>query len=106
MLYAEDVARSFGAVDVLDGVSFVIGDGERVGLVGPNGAGKSTILRLLAGDDRPDEGHCGVRGGGTLGFLTGRGLRSGSERAAETRRALARSAVTFGRVLVLRALLA
>ena len=44
--------------------------------------------------------------GGTLGFLTGRGLRSGSERAAETRRALARSAVTFGRVLVLRALLA
>jgi hypothetical protein len=44
--------------------------------------------------------------GGALGFLTGRGLRSGSERAAETRRALAHSAVNLGRVLVLRALLA
>jgi ATP-binding cassette, subfamily F, member 3 len=68
MLYAEGVAKSFGVVDVLHDVSFIISDGERVGLVGPNGAGKSTILRLLAGDDTPDEGTCGYRGG-DLGFL-------------------------------------
>ncbi len=69
MLFAEFVAKSFGPVDVLDDLSFIIGDRERVGLVGPNGAGKSTLLKLLAGDEKPDEGRCGVRGGGTLGYL-------------------------------------
>jgi len=68
MLYAENVSKSFGALDVLQDVSFIIGDGERVGLVGPNGSGKSTILRLLAGDQKPDTGSCGHRGG-SLGYL-------------------------------------
>jgi ATP-binding cassette subfamily F protein 3 len=68
MLFAEHVARTFGSKDVLLDVTFTVSDGERVGLVGPNGAGKSTILRLLAGDDRPDGGRAGHRGG-SLGFL-------------------------------------
>jgi ATP-binding cassette subfamily F protein 3 len=68
MLYAENATKSFGPVDVLTGVSFIIGDGERVGLVGPNGGGKSTILRLLAGDHTPDSGAAGHRGG-ALGYL-------------------------------------
>jgi ATP-binding cassette subfamily F protein 3 len=53
---------------VLTDISFIIGDGERVGLVGPNGAGKSTLLKLLAGEDEPDKGSAGHRGG-ALGFL-------------------------------------
>ncbi len=68
MLYAENVTRSFGPVDVLEGLSFIIGDGEHVGLVGPNGGGKSTILRLLAGDQKPDHGAVGWRRG-DIGFL-------------------------------------
>jgi len=68
MLYAENVTKSFGAVDVLDGLSFIVGDGEKVGLVGPNGGGKSTILRLLAGEETPDRGAAGHRGG-ALGYL-------------------------------------
>ncbi len=68
MLFAENATKSFGPVDVLTGVSFIIGDGERVGLVGPNGGGKSTILRLLAGDHSPDSGAAGCRGG-ALGYL-------------------------------------
>jgi ATP-binding cassette subfamily F protein 3 len=68
MLYADHVAKSFGSVDVLDDVTFIASAGERVGIVGPNGAGKSTILRLVAGDDTPDEGAAGHRDGG-LGFL-------------------------------------
>ena len=68
MLYAENLSKSFGAVDVLEGVSFIIGDGERVGLVGPNGGGKSTILKLVAGDYKSDTGAAGHRGG-TLGYL-------------------------------------
>jgi ATP-binding cassette subfamily F protein 3 len=68
MLYAENVTRSFGPTDVLEGLSFIIGDGEHVGLVGPNGGGKSTILRLLAGDQKPDKGAAGWRRG-DVGFL-------------------------------------
>ncbi|HEY4668575.1 MAG TPA: ABC-F family ATP-binding cassette domain-containing protein [Tepidiformaceae bacterium] len=68
MLYAENVTKSFGPVDVLDGLSFIVGDGEKAGLVGPNGSGKSTILRLLAGEDTPERGEAGHRGG-ALGYL-------------------------------------
>src|SRR5438105_13982911 len=68
MLYADALAKSFGAVDVLEEVTFILGDGERAGLVGPNGGGKSTILRLLAGEHRPDSGAAGHRGG-ALGYL-------------------------------------
>ncbi|SNY93551.1 cobalt/nickel transport system ATP-binding protein [Cohaesibacter sp. ES.047] len=40
----------------LDGVSFALNSGERLGLVGDNGAGKSTLLHLLVGLDKPSEG--------------------------------------------------
>ncbi|MDP9236431.1 MAG: ATP-binding cassette domain-containing protein [Chloroflexota bacterium] len=68
MLYSEHVAKSFGRVDVLDDVTFIVSVGERAAIVGPNGAGKSTILKLLAGEETPDEGAAGHRGG-SLGFL-------------------------------------
>ena len=68
MLYAEHLSKSFGPNDVLQDVSFIVGDGERVGLVGPNGGGKSTILRLLAGDQKGDTGEAGYRGG-AIGYL-------------------------------------
>ena len=69
MLFAENVTKTFGAVDVLSGLTFIVGDGEHVGIVGPNGGGKSTILRLLAGDHKPDEGAAGFRNG-ALGLGT------------------------------------
>ncbi|MDA0350885.1 MAG: ABC-F family ATP-binding cassette domain-containing protein [Chloroflexi bacterium] len=69
MLYGKSVTKSFGSDEVLAGVSFTIGDGERVGLVGPNGSGKSTLMRVVAGDEQPDTGEAGHRGGGDLEFL-------------------------------------
>src|SRR3982074_3975727 len=44
-----DVRKAFGALEVIHGVSVLIGDGEFVVLVGPSGCGKSTLLRMIAG---------------------------------------------------------
>jgi ABC-type branched-subunit amino acid transport system ATPase component len=52
----EDVSKSYGCVDVFDGVSGTVSGGRTTGIVGPNGAGKTTLLALLTGFDQPDQG--------------------------------------------------
>lgn len=52
-----DVAKSFGAVQALRGVSFAVTPGDAHACVGENGAGKSTLLKILAGIIRPDRGR-------------------------------------------------
>ncbi len=57
-----DVARAYGPVKAVDGVSFEVGPGEMVALLGPNGAGKSTLFQLLSGLFMPDRGRIEVMG--------------------------------------------
>jgi ATP-binding cassette subfamily F protein uup len=61
VLELEDVSVSAGTRTMLDGVTWRIGPGERVGVVGVNGSGKTTLLRLLAGELPPSSGRlvCG-----------------------------------------------
>jgi ribose transport system ATP-binding protein len=56
-LVAEDIAKSYGGVQALKGVSLDLRHGEVHGLVGANGAGKSTLIRILAGVTQPDAGR-------------------------------------------------
>jgi heme exporter protein A len=61
-LGVQDLARSFGHVRALRGVSFTLGTGDVLAVFGPNGAGKTTLLRLLAGVLRPDRGEITIDG--------------------------------------------
>jgi len=56
-LEVSGICKSFGAVRVLDDVSFRVQGGEFVTLLGPSGCGKTTLLRIIAGLERPDRGQ-------------------------------------------------
>ena len=56
MLQVQNLHKSYGMATVLDGISFVVNDGEHVGLIGPNGAGKTTLLRIITQREEPDTG--------------------------------------------------
>src|SRR3981189_2509753 len=51
-----DLAKNYGAKQVLEDVSFTIDRGDRIALVGVNGAGKSTLIRMLSGSEGPSSG--------------------------------------------------
>ncbi|RTZ61050.1 MAG: iron ABC transporter ATP-binding protein [Gammaproteobacteria bacterium] len=72
------VSKSFGGEKVLDGLSLVIEQGERLVILGPSGCGKTTVLRLIAGFVPPDSGSICLEG--TLASRDGRILLSPERR--------------------------
>jgi sodium transport system ATP-binding protein len=62
VIEVDGIAKRFGEVRAVDGVSFVAPDGEITGLLGPNGAGKTTLLRVLATLIVPDSGSARMDG--------------------------------------------
>jgi ABC-2 type transport system ATP-binding protein len=71
----DGLARSYGAVRAVRGVSFAVGRGEIFALLGPNGAGKSTTLEILEGFRGRDSGHVDVLGLDPGDRASGRALR-------------------------------
>jgi len=57
MLEVEKLEKSFGGVKAVDGISFIVEEGEAVGIIGPNGAGKTTVFNLITGFYRVDKGR-------------------------------------------------
>jgi ATP-binding cassette subfamily F protein uup len=70
LLSLQDLSKSYGARPLFEGLSFGLFDGERTGLIGPNGSGKSTLMRILVGEETPDEGKVVLRRGLRFGFLS------------------------------------
>jgi ATPase subunit of ABC transporter with duplicated ATPase domains len=67
MIVASDIELRAGARLLLEGASFQVAPGDRIGLVGRNGAGKTTLAKVLAGEAQPAAGA--VRRSGIVGYL-------------------------------------
>lgn len=58
LLSLENITKAYTERVLLDGASFFLQEGEKVGIIGINGTGKSTLLKLAAGLEEPDTGSC------------------------------------------------
>jgi branched-chain amino acid transport system ATP-binding protein len=61
-LTLQGVTKQFGGLTAVDGVSFTVESGERVGLIGPNGAGKTTLFNIISGVEPATAGRVFFRG--------------------------------------------
>lgn len=77
VLAVEQLAKAYGGVRAVDGVSFVVESGERVALIGPNGAGKTSLFNSINGQIRPDGGRVLVSGRDVTGLPPHRIWRHG-----------------------------
>ncbi len=62
MIEVDGLAKHFGEVRAVDGISFSVAQGEIFGLLGHNGAGKTTTIRMLTGRTRPTSGQARIAG--------------------------------------------
>jgi branched-chain amino acid transport system ATP-binding protein len=68
VLSVSDIAKTFGGVKAVDGVSFDVSAGEILALIGPNGAGKTTCFNMLNGHLKPDRGSVTLLGEAITGL--------------------------------------
>lgn len=64
-----NIKKSYGLKNVLNGVSFEVKTGEKIALIGSNGAGKSTILKIIKGEEHQDSGTVNIRKNASLEML-------------------------------------
>ena len=69
MISLDNLTVSYGGWTLFDGISFLINEKDRIGLVGRNGAGKTTLLRIITGEQQPTEGCVTINGECSIGYL-------------------------------------
>lgn len=62
MIEVKDLAKSYGPIRAVAGISFTVRQGDILGFLGPNGAGKSTTMKMITGYVAPDAGSARVDG--------------------------------------------
>jgi ATP-binding cassette subfamily F protein uup len=95
LLGCDGISKAFGAAPLFEDLTFVLHQGDHVGLVGPNGTGKSTFLKILAGVETPDAGTCSRRKNLRVGYVPQTPEFAPASTAEEI---VARAAVADGRI--------
>lgn len=95
MISLDNLTVSYGGWTLFDGVSFLINEKDRIGLVGRNGAGKTTLLRIITGEQQPTSGTVTMNGECTIGYLPQQ------MKVADTTTLKAETEKAFGEVLCL-----
>ena len=83
VLEVEDIAKRFGGVRAVKGVSFAIQPGQLFAVIGPNGAGKTTLLNLITGLIRPDQGTIRLSGRNVTRARPSRNVAAGMARTLQ-----------------------
>jgi branched-chain amino acid transport system ATP-binding protein len=81
MLRVEELRKSFGGVNAMNGVSLSFEAGSLTAIIGPNGAGKTTFFNLITGAFRPDGGRVLLEGEDIGGLPAPEIVRRGMGRA-------------------------
>ena len=93
LLEVDQVRKRFGGLLAVRDVSFVVNNGEILGLIGPNGAGKTTLFNLINGVYRPDTGRIVFDGADIAGERSYRIARRGLARTHQIVQPLTRMTV-------------
>jgi branched-chain amino acid transport system ATP-binding protein len=68
VLEVRDLAKQFGGIHAVEGVSFDVNEGEILGIIGPNGSGKSTLFNCILGQLQPSAGEVRLDGHAVTGM--------------------------------------
>ncbi|UWP59302.1 ABC-F family ATP-binding cassette domain-containing protein [Ruminococcus gauvreauii] len=69
ILNIEHISKVFGDKKIFDDISCGIHEGDKIGIIGINGTGKTTLLRMIAGEEEPDEGQVITQKGLRIAYL-------------------------------------
>ncbi|MGB9809363.1 MAG: ABC-F family ATP-binding cassette domain-containing protein, partial [Caldanaerobacter sp.] len=68
VITVNNLTKSYGIDIILQNISFIVNEGDKIGVIGENGAGKSTLFNILAGMSEPDSGSIFVSAN-KIGYL-------------------------------------
>lgn len=69
LIEIKSIVKSYGLQNVLDDISFQIGEGEKIALIGRNGSGKSTLFRIITGEEKADLGEIRIFDTAEVGLI-------------------------------------
>ena len=66
----KNISKSYERATIFRDIHFKLTSGDKVGLVGQNGVGKTTLIKLILGEEEPDEGRVDVTDGVKIGYFS------------------------------------